>query len=465
MLFSSITFLFYFLPLVLLSYFLVPFRFKNLVLLLFSILFYSWGEPKYILLMILSILCGCIEGLLIEKTCDKKYARWVLAGSCCIHLGLLGYFKYTDFLIENINALGFHISPLRIALPIGISFYTFQILSYLIDVYRHDCNAQTNLISFGAYVSMFPQLIAGPIVRYKDIEAQLKFRTHSLEKASHGIRRFIFGLSKKVILANSLGELCAIFLKTQDPSVLYYWLYAVSFALQIYFDFSGYSDMAIGLGKMFGFDFPENFNYPYMSGSITEFWRRWHMTLGGWFRDYVYIPLGGNRVGKMRWFFNIAIVWFLTGLWHGAAWNFVLWGMLFAVFLVLEKQWLLKSLNKHPIFSHIYVVGVLVVSFVIFNATDLQNVTDTLRIMFTGGGLPLISAECLYYLKSYGALLLVSLIGATPLCSRTASAFEIRAQGKWYDSLLEPLVLLALTCIVTAYLINDSYNPFLYFRF
>ena len=319
MLFSSITFLYYFLPLIIIFYFLVPFRFKNFVLLLFSLIFYSWGEPKYIILMILSIFCGYIEGLLVQKSVEKKYSRWVLACSCCIHLGLLGYFKYFDFLIENINALGGHLSPLRIALPIGISFYTFQIISYLIDVYRRDCNAQHNLISFGAYVSMFPQLIAGPIVRYKDIESQLLFRTHSISKASLGIRRFVIGLSKKVLLANSFGKLCSIFLETQDPSVLYYWLYAVSFALQIYFDFSGYSDMAIGLGKLFGFEFPENFNYPYMSKSVTEFWRRWHMTLGNWFRDYVYIPMGGNRVSKKRWFFNIAVVWFLTGLWHGAA--------------------------------------------------------------------------------------------------------------------------------------------------
>ena len=402
---------------------------------------------------------------MIQKSVEKKYSRWVLACSCCIHLGLLGYFKYFDFLIENINALGGHLSPLRIALPIGISFYTFQIISYLIDVYRRDCNAQHNLISFGAYVSMFPQLIAGPIVRYKDIESQLLFRTHSISKASLGIRRFVIGLSKKVLLANSFGKLCSIFLETQDPSILYYWLYAVSFALQIYFDFSGYSDMAIGLGKLFGFEFPENFNYPYMSKSVTEFWRRWHMTLGNWFRDYVYIPMGGNRVPKKRWFFNIAVVWFLTGLWHGAAWNFILWGLLFAVILVLEKQWIGKLLEKHSIISHFYVIGVLIISFVIFNATDLQNLRDTLLVLFTGNGLPFVSHEFLYYFKSYGVLLFVGILGATPLCKEIYSNLESKEKWNHTFTILEPLVLLILACIVTAYLINDSYNPFLYFRF
>lgn len=415
--------------------------------------------------MILSIFCGYIEGLLIEKSTEKIYSRWVLACSCCIHLGLLGYFKYTDFLIENINALGGHLSPLRIALPIGISFYTFQIISYLIDVYRGDCNAQHNLISFGAYVSMFPQLIAGPIVRYKDIESQLLFRTHSISKASLGIRRFVIGLSKKVLLANSFGKLCSIFLETQDPSVLYYWLYAVSFALQIYFDFSGYSDMAIGLGKLFGFEFPENFNYPYMSKSVTEFWRRWHMTLGNWFRDYVYIPMGGNRVPKKRWFFNIAIVWFLTGLWHGAAWNFILWGLLFAFMLVLEKQWIGKLLEKHSIISHFYVIGVLIISFVIFNATGLQNLRDTLLVLLTGNGVPFVSQEFLYYFKSYGVLLFVGIISATPLCKEICSNLETNEKWNHTFTILEPLVLLILACIVTAYLINDSFNPFLYFRF
>lgn len=462
MLFSSIPFLYYFLPVVFICYFCVPFRWKNTVLLLFSLLFYSWGEPKYIILMVLSILCGYAEGILIEK---KAGSRFLLSGACCIHLVLLFYFKYTDFFIETINTLGFSIPLANIALPIGISFYTFQILSYLVDVYRGDCKAQKNLISFGAYVSMFPQLIAGPIVRYKDIATQLDTREHSIAQAASGIRKFIFGLSKKVLLANTLGELCAAFQISTDQSILYYWLYAITFALQIYFDFSGYSDMAVGLGKLFGFQFPDNFHYPYLAKSITDFWRRWHITLGSWFRDYVYIPLGGNRVKKSRWFFNIAVVWFLTGLWHGASWNFVLWGMFFAVLLVLEKQGLSVFLRKHSIFSHIYVILCITVSFVIFNAASICDALESLKIMFTGGGLPLVSKEFLYYLKSYGLTLMLATIGATPFAKNVVEKLQTNAAWKKILNLLEPLLLITLMLAVNAYLIQDSYNPFLYFRF
>lgn len=462
MLFSSIPFLYYFLPLVFICYFCAPFRWKNAVLLLFSLLFYSWGEPKYIILMVLSILLGYAEGILIEK---KAGSRLILSGACCIHLMLLFYFKYTDFFIETINTLGFSIPLANIALPIGISFYTFQILSYLVDVYRGDCKAQKNLISFGAYVSMFPQLIAGPIVRYKDIAAQLNRRRHSIAQAANGIRKFIFGLSKKVLLANTLGELCAAFQISTDQSILYYWLYAITFALQIYFDFSGYSDMAVGLGQLFGFQFPDNFHYPYLSKSITEFWRRWHITLGAWFRDYVYIPLGGNRVKKSRWFFNIAVVWFLTGLWHGASWNFVLWGMFFAVLLVLEKQGLSVFLRKHSVFSHIYVLLCVTVSFVIFNASSIYDALESLKIMFTGGNLPLVSEEFLYYLKSYGITLMLAIIGATPFAKNIIEKLQRNIAWKRILNLLEPLLLIALMLTVNAYLIQDSYNPFLYFRF
>lgn len=465
MVFSSITFLYYFLPLVFLSYFLVPFRYKNAVLLLFSLLFYSWGEPGYVLLMILSILFGYSEGLWIAKASGKKHSRWILLLACLIHLGLLGYFKYADFIVENLNMAGLSLALPKVALPIGISFYTFQILSYLVDVYRSDCAPQTNLISFGAYVSMFPQLIAGPIVRYTDIETQLHHRTHTIENISLGIRRFVIGLAKKVIFANSLGKLCSIFLQTQDPSVLYYWLNAVAFSLQIYFDFSGYSDMAIGLGRMFGFHFPENFAYPYLSRSVTEFWRRWHMTLGNWFRDYVYIPLGGNRVSRLCWIRNIFIVWFLTGLWHGASWNFVLWGLFFACFLIIEKLWLSPYLEKHPCISHLYVLFVLLISFVIFHAETLGQAWHSIRIMLTGGGLPLVSAEFLYYFKSYGILLLVSLIGITPFPKQWALSLEKRISERRWAFWVEPLLLCLLFCVVTAYLINDSYQPFLYFRF
>lgn len=462
MIFSSIPFLYYFLPLVFICYFCVPFQWKNTVLLLFSLLFYSWGEPKYIILMALSILLGYAEGILIEK---KAGCRFLLFGACCIHLGLLFYFKYTDFFIENLNALGFAIPLANIALPIGISFYTFQILSYLADVYRGDCKAQKNLISFGAYVSMFPQLIAGPIVRYKDIAAQLNKREHSINQAALGIRKFMFGLSKKVLLANTLGELCSLFQASTDRSILYYWLYAVAFGLQIYFDFSGYSDMAVGLGKIFGFQFPDNFHYPYVSKSITEFWRRWHITLGSWFRDYVYIPLGGNRVKKSRWFFNLAVVWFLTGLWHGASWNFVLWGMMFAVLLILEKQGLSDFLQKHPIFSHIYVILTITVSFVIFNASSMTDAFESLKIMFTGGSLPLISKEFLYYFKSYGLIIVLAVIGATPFAKIIVEKLQSNVTGKRILNILEPIFLIVLMIIINAYLIQDSYNPFLYFRF
>lgn len=464
MLFSSIPFIYYFLPCVLIAYFIVPFKLKNLVLLIFSLVFYSWGEPRYIFLMMFSIAIAFAEGLLIEKA-DGKKAKWVLAGSCTIHCALLIYYKYAGFFAENLNMLGFNIPLLKVALPIGISFYTFQILSYLVDVYRNDCKAQKNIISFGAYVSMFPQLIAGPIVRYIDIAKQLEHREHTIEKISLGIRRFILGLSKKVILANSLGELCSIFRMSSDGSVLYYWLYALAFVLQIYFDFSGYSDMAIGLGKIFGFDFTENFRYPYMSRSISEFWRRWHISLGSWFRDYIYIPLGGNKVKKGRWLINITIVWFLTGLWHGAAWNFVIWGLMFAVLLLIEKIGFSKVLEKHSIISHVYIIFMVLVSFVVFNATDMKEAVSYLSIMLTGNGLPLTSLEFFYYLKSYGIIIIIAIVGVGPWVSNIVEKLRKNENGRKLLNIAEPIVLIILLLVVSAYLINDSYNPFLYFRF
>ena len=343
MVFSGIPFLFYFLPCVLLAYFVVPKSFKNFVLLIASLIFYAWGEPVYVFLMLFSILFGYLTGILLEKSMENDWRILTpgrtLAGSVFVFAGLFIYFKYTDFLISNINELvGSQIPLLKIALPIGISFYTFQIISYLVDVYRKDVPAQKNFISLAAYVSMFPQLIAGPIVRYKDVSVQLDKRHTTWEMAEAGITRFIIGLSKKILIANELGELCNLFRDSQDKSVLFYWLYAIAFMLHIYFDFSGYSDMAIGLGKIFGFTFPENFNYPYIAGSITDFWRRWHMTLGSWFRDYVYIPLGGNRVSKIKWYRNIFVVWMFTGIWHGSAWNFLFWGLYFAVLLILKRD-------------------------------------------------------------------------------------------------------------------------------
>ena len=460
MLFSSIPFLFYFLPLVLIAYFLVPNRFKNAVLLLFSLIFYAWGEPKYVVLMIFTILLfyGC--GLAIGRCTQRKWKRIWLTVSVVISVALLGIFKYADFALSSVNSLfGTSIPLLRLALPIGISFYTFQCLSYTIDVYRGDTPAQKDLVAFGAYVSLFPQLIAGPIVRYIDVARELEQRTHSFQKIAGGLRRFLIGLGKKILLANNLGLLIELFRDSTEKSVVFYWMYAIAFMLHIYFDFSGYSDMAIGLGSIFGFNFPENFNYPYLSKSVTEFWRRWHMTLGSWFRDYVYIPLGGSRVKKSRWLLNILVVWMLTGLWHGAAWNFVLWGLLFAFLLLLEKQLPLQKLPS--LLRHLYVLLVVMLSFVLFNAVDLTQAVSDLGGLFGAGKLPLITVETIYYLRSYALLFAVSIIGATPIV-KTAAA---RLSGTKLGAVLEPLLLLVLLIVCSAYLVDGSFNPFLYFRF
>ena len=462
MLFSSIPFAYYFLPAVLVLYFLVPFRFKNAVLLAFSLVFYGWGEPVYLILMTLSILMGWVFGLLIGKYRGTKRAKLFLTASVVTSLGLLGWFKYADFAVENLNALGLDLALPRVALPIGISFYTFQILSYTIDVYRGNAERQKSLVNFGAYVSMFPQLIAGPIVRYADVARQLESREHSVEKASLGVRRFVIGLAKKVLIANQLGQLIELYRASSQPSVLFVWMYAAAFALQIYFDFSGYSDMAIGLGKIFGFDLLENFNYPFISRSISEFWRRWHMSLGGWFRDYVYIPLGGNRVKPLRYVFNVLAVWALTGLWHGAAWNFVLWGLLFAALLTAEKFLLGKAMAKLPGWLvRVPILVILLISFVLFNASSLSQAAADVGGMLGLGGLPAVSAESLYYLRSYGLLLVMAVVGATPLVKNLALRLE---KGKAF-ALLEPVVLCALLLAVTAFLVGGSFNPFLYFRF
>lgn len=457
MLFSSIPFLFYFLPCVLLIYAVSPKKLKNLTLLICSLVFYAWGEPRLVILMLLTVFLGYILGLFTERY--RKYKKIFLTLSVVLSLGFLCYYKYVDFFIKNINAItNLSIPLLNVALPIGISFYTFQLLSYNIDVYRGDVPAQKNFIDLATYISLFPQLIAGPIVRYSDIEKQLNKRTHSLEKISIGVRRFVIGLSKKILIANTLGEICDIFKSSNDKSVLYFWLYAVAFSLHVYFDFSGYSDMAIGLGKMFGFDFVENFNYPYISKSITEFWRRWHISLGSWFRDYVYIPLGGSRVGKIRLLINILIVWMLTGFWHGAEWNFILWGLYFAVLLVVEKILLLKWLKKSRVISRIYVLFLVVISFVIFNAVSVKEAFEYIGAMFGVGSYPLISPETIFYIKDYCFVLILALIGATPIPKNLASKLKAT---QW----IEPIVLVALLAISTAYLVDGSFNPFLYFRF
>lgn len=469
MLFSSITFLYYFLPVVVIIYYISPKKLKNTVLLTASIIFYGWGEPKYLVLMAVSILQGYIFGILIElfKNRQKNIsAKISLILTITISLALLGYFKYSNFFIDNFNSVtGLSVPLLKISLPIGISFYTFQILSYSADIYRGTAKARKNLIDFAAYVSMFPQLIAGPIVRYSDISEQLDKRNHNISLVAEGLRRFVIGLSKKVLIANVLGELTEAFKISESKSILFVWLYAVAYTLHIYFDFSGYSDMAIGLGKIFGFSFPENFDYPYISTSITEFWRRWHMSLGRWFRDYLYIPLGGNRVSKTRAMLNIFIVWLATGLWHGASWNFVLWGFIFAVLLIIEKNFILKFLNSYKTIGHIYVIICVIISFVIFDNTDITSAFDTIKDMFGFGNIPLISVESIYNLRNYGFIIIISIIGATPLPIKIINKIRKNKVSNILLNIAEPFTLVALLAVVTGFLIDGSFNPFLYFRF
>ncbi|MBQ7817725.1 MAG: MBOAT family protein [Oscillospiraceae bacterium] len=459
MLFSSIPFLFYFLPAVVIVYFLISQKLKNAFLLLASLLFYAWGEPRYVFLMAAAILLFYFYGIAVERS-EKRKKLW-LGAAVFTGVAMLAVFKYADFALDNWNRLtGMSIPLLRFALPIGISFYTFQCISYVIDVYRGHTKAQKNIINFGTYVSLFPQLIAGPIVRYVDVEKELVERKTDGEDFSDGLFLFLIGLGKKVLIANAFGQLTETFRASQDLSVLFFWLYAISFTLHIYFDFSGYSDMAIGLGRIFGFRFPRNFDYPYTSKSITEFWRRWHMTLGGWFRDYVYIPLGGNRVSKGRWVVNILAVWMLTGLWHGAAWNFVVWGLLFAAMLLMEK-WV-PFLQKLPtILRRVYVLLVVIISFVIFNANTLTQAGRDIAGMFGFLDVPLVSTEALYCLRSYAVLFVVGIVGATPLVRNTAHRLGERS----ISAVLRPVIAAALLLICTAFLVDGSFNPFLYFRF
>ena len=465
MLFSSVTFLFYFLPAIILLYFLVPRKFKNAVLLAFSLFFYAWGGVTYALLMVLAIIMGYVAGLLIEKFRGQKLAKLFLFLAVAMIISFMLYFKYTDFFIDNFNkATGLAIPLLRLALPIGISFYTFQIISYVVDVYRGE-KAQKNPINLAAYVAMFPQLIAGPIVRYADVARELEERTHSITEAGQGVRRFIVGLAKKVLIANSMYDLSQIIYKAEEKSVIFYWIYGIAVALYIYFDFSGYSDMAIGLGRIFGFHFLENFNYPYISKSVTEFWRRWHMSLGSWFRDYVYIPLGGNRVPKWRWFINIFAVWLFTGFWHGASWNFILWGLFFGVLLVVEKFWLLKYLEKSRVISRVYILFAAMVSFMVFNIDGLGEAFTYVGGLFGAGGVPFINAETIYYLRSYAVLLIVGIVGATPLVKNVAIKLSTGEKTRKVMSFVEPCVLVVLLVAVTAFLVDSSSNPFLYFRF
>lgn len=463
MVFSGAVFLYAFLPLTLAVYALAPQRGRNAVLLIASLLFYAFGEPVYVFLLLLSSVSNWALSLCIERRRGTRTAKLALAVSVLLNLGLLGFFKYADFFLTTVNGLfGLSLPLTGVRLPLGISFYTFQTMSYTIDVYRGHVRPQRNLATFATFVCLFPQLIAGPIVRYSDIEAELHTRRFCLEDIGTGARRFTVGLGKKVLLANVLGELVS---SAGNATVLGAWLGAVGYLLQIYFDFSGYSDMAIGLGRMFGFTFPENFDYPYLARSVTDFWRRWHQTLGQWFRDYVYIPLGGSRTTRAKWIRNVAVVWLLTGLWHGAAWTFILWGLFFALFLTAEKLWYGQALARTKLLKHVYVLLLIVVSFVLFDAASVQDALRTIAALFGLGGLPLADALSRYYLWSYTGVFLIAAVGATPLPVKILRQLKESRTGSIIVSVLEPLVLLALLAAVTAYLVDGSFNPFLYFRF
>ena len=465
MVFSSLPFLFFYLPVVLLIYKLTPLKLRNLFLLLASLFFYGWGEPVYILIMFLSTAVDYTHGMLVERwRSDDRKARLAVASSVFFNLAILVFFKYWDFIAGNVNALtGLNLPIFGIPLPIGISFYTFQTMSYTIDVYRQSAPVQRNVITFGAYVTLFPQLIAGPIIQYKTVAEQLVSRTENLEKFVSGVRRFTVGLSKKVLLANAIGELWDQALASQSLTVAGAWLGLAAYAFQIYFDFSGYSDMAIGLGRMFGFHFEENFNYPYISRSVTEFWRRWHMSLSGWFRDYVYIPLGGSRAGRAKQVRNILLVWTLTGLWHGAAWNFLLWGLYFGILLLGEKFWWGKALERAPSpLRHLYAMVIVVLGWVLFRCEGLSAVGGYLGAMvgLSGAGW----GQALYFLRQYGVFLAVGAVASLPVKDALRAALQRRKAERaiQWGSALAGLALLGLSFLQ---LISSTANPFIYYRF
>ena len=466
MVFSSTIFLCVYLPLVLLGYYICPKKGRNLFLLIVSLVFYAWGEPKYVFLMIFSILVNYIFGRLMDKNRGRqKRMKLLLVLSVVIDIGLLSVFKYTDFIITNVNAIfGSSFDLLNIALPIGISFYTFQAMSYTIDVYRNDVRVQKNLIDFGMYITMFPQLIAGPIVRYADVQDQLAERSVTTADFSEGVMRFVVGLGKKVLLANQMGAVWSdIYALGGDVSALMAWTGAIAYTFQIYFDFSGYSDMAIGLGRMFGFKFPENFRYPYQSVSITDFWRRWHITLSTWFKEYLYIPLGGNRCGLARQALNLLIVWSLTGFWHGAGWNFVMWGLYYFVILFIEKLFLLKALDKLPkLFRHVYALLLIVIGWVIFASDDVGVLLPYLGSMFGANGA--VGGMDVYTLFTKAVLLIICCVASTELPKR----LFLSATGAMNEKAaftLKSVLMIALLAMSMILLIGDSYNPFLYFRF
>ena len=467
MVFSTPIFLFYFLALTLLVYYVVPRKGRNVVLLISSLFFYYWGEREYVAIMFLSTAIDYTHGMLVER-CKKKGndkgARMAVASSIIFNLALLLFFKYWDFLAGSLQAMGLTFMPvLNIHLPIGISFYTFQTMSYTIDVYRGDTRAQRSIINFGTFVTLFPQLIAGPIIKYKDLGDQINERTTSTEKFASGVQIFMVGMAKKVLVANNVGMLWEAYkaMSAGELTVLGAWLGVIAFTFQIYFDFSGYSDMAIGLGRMLGFEFLPNFNYPYISKSITEFWRRWHISLSTWFREYLYIPLGGNRCSKPRWMFNLLVVWAATGIWHGASWNYLIWGLYFFVLLMLEKFFLLKMLDKAPaLVGHIYTLFFVVVSWAIFAIEDFAQLGSYLKVMFGLGGVPLMDAKLGYYVTSYLPILLVAAVASTPLGAKLYHKLKTPAA----EVVCTVLVLAGLV-VCTAYLVDGTYNPFLYFRF
>ncbi|MDR0326332.1 MAG: MBOAT family protein [Oscillospiraceae bacterium] len=467
MLFSSIPFLFYFLPVFFVLYFTMPIKARNVVLLLASLIFYYYGERGYVLLLVFSSVMDYTISLIVEKYRGKPAAKAALLVSVIGNLLILGFFKYSDFFIGNINAVfGTSLPLLHIHLPLGISFYTFQTMSYTIDVYRGQARPQKNPFDFAAYVTMFPQLVAGPIVRYQTVADQLTSRKHTWEGFAYGATRFIIGLGKKVLIANTLGELNQAALASGNKSVLFYWLAVVAFMLQIYFDFSGYSDMAIGLGRIIGFRFLENFNYPFIARSVSEFWQRWHISMGTWFREYIYIPLGGNRVSKLKWVRNIAVVWFVTGLWHGAAWNFIIWGLYFGVILTLEKLFLSNWLKKIPrITQHLYVMVIVIFSFVIFHLESVAGITEYLKGMVGLMDVPAVNSESAYYLRSYGFVLILAVFGATPVLKNLVNRAKLNPKLQPVAEALTPVFNIVLLLIITAYLVDSSFNPFLYFRF
>lgn len=468
MVFSSLIFLFMFLPITLIIYYICPRKFKNLVILIMSLIFYAWGEPIYIFLMIGSIIIDYIGGLMIEANKEDSEKRTAIFITVIVlNLSFLFFFKYYGFLIDNINGIfGFNLQIRNLSLPLGISFYTFQLISYVADVYMGKVGAQRNIINFGAYITMFPQLVAGPIVQYNDIEDQLNNRSESIDKFGEGVERFIGGMGKKVLIANNIGMIWTSIkgLPIEELSILTAWIGIIAFTLQIYFDFSGYSDMAIGLGKMFGFEFLENFNHPYMSKSISEFWRRWHISLGSWFRDYIYIPLGGNRRGKAVQFRNLLIVWFATGLWHGASWNFVIWGLYFGVFIFLEKLFLGKILNKVPnAIAHIYTVVLVIISWVFFDTSKVNDALNYIKLMFGMRKSIFMDNMAKYTLKTNLILIVIAIICSTPLIKNLIAYIKKKYKLKGVYIIIGMNMLILILSIV--YLVSESYNPFLYFRF